>query len=102
MPAQSAARRWSEIVARQERSGLTIRDFAHCHGLNANTLTWWRWKLRQEPSPSPGLVDFIEAEVVERLPEPGIALHIEHLGARIIVQEDTDLHQLRRLLEALC
>lgn len=102
MPAQSAAYRWSAIVDRQERSGLTIRDFADRNGLNANTLNWWRWRLRQEPPSSPELVDFIEAEVVEDLSEVGIELHIDHLGARITVHDNTDLYKLRRLLEALC
>lgn len=103
MPALSASHRWSEIVARQERSGLTIRDFARRNGLNANTLTWWRWRLRQEPLPSPELVDFIEAQVIEHRPEQsGIEVRLDHLGVRITIQEDTDFQKLRRLLEALC
>jgi hypothetical protein len=35
-------------VARWQRSGLTARAFAEQTGLNAHTLTFWKWRLGRE------------------------------------------------------
>jgi transposase-like protein len=37
---------WREIVERQERSGLTVRQFCEAEGLNASSLYGWRSRLR--------------------------------------------------------
>jgi putative transposase len=39
---------WREIVARQERSGLTVTEFCEQEGLKAGSLYGWRVRLRQE------------------------------------------------------
>ena len=36
------------VLRRWRRSGLSLREFAREKGLSANTLAWWRWKLRRE------------------------------------------------------
>jgi putative transposase len=38
---------WREIVARQEQSGLTVREFCEREGLKAASLYGWRVRLRQ-------------------------------------------------------
>ena len=44
------------MVREQERSGMSLREFVAARGVNAHTLSWWRWRLRsekvQEPPPS--------------------------------------------------
>ncbi len=39
---------WRETVADHEESGVPVAAFAALRGLNANTLSWWRWRLRNE------------------------------------------------------
>jgi transposase-like protein len=41
---------WREIVARQEKSGLTVQEFCEREGLKAASLYGWRVRLRQEPA----------------------------------------------------
>jgi transposase len=45
--------KWHAHVVAWKRSGQSGADYARRHGLNANTLAWWRWQLgreRSEPS----------------------------------------------------
>jgi hypothetical protein len=41
-----AAGKWAKRIERYEKSGLSQRAFAIREGLNAGTLSFWRWKLR--------------------------------------------------------
>ena len=34
------------LLAQREREGLTYEQLARRSGLAANTLAWWRWRLR--------------------------------------------------------
>jgi transposase-like protein len=52
---------WAELVVRFEASGQSASAFAARHGLNANTLKWWRSQLRagslyrkRQEKPPPG------------------------------------------------
>jgi transposase-like protein len=96
----SASARWAAIVEQHEQSGQTIRAFAAQHGLNPQTLSWWRWKVgcTERPVQTP---PFIEVEV-ERPVEPTVVLAFEDYRAHIVVDPDTDLEMLRKLLAALC
>lgn len=50
---------WAKRVGRWQRSGLTARGFAEQAGLNAHTLTFWKWRLGregEEGGPAPGVV----------------------------------------------
>lgn len=44
---------WRRLCAGSFDSGMTVRAYAERHGVNANTLSWWRSQLRDElESPS--------------------------------------------------
>ena len=92
--------RWSRIVNRSYRTSLTLGEFARREGVNPNTLAWWRWKLRGEPT-EPG---FAEVEVVEDGRDEercggGLAVHVG--TARIDVDGSSDLQLLRAVVEVL-
>ncbi len=95
-----AARRWRPIIAEQERSGLSIRKFAESRGYKASTLAWWRSRLRQKPVKS----TFVEVPVVSQFvpATPSIVLELDSFEARVLVDPDTDLALLKKLLVALC
>jgi transposase-like protein len=40
--------KWSELVRRWSESGLTAAEFARREGLNAGTLSYWKWRRRRE------------------------------------------------------
>ena len=41
---------WAKRVERWQESGLTSKEFAAELGISANTLTYWKWRLRKERS----------------------------------------------------
>lgn len=45
MARRSTREQWRARVEAWEDSGLTQREFAAEHDLNASTLSWWKWKL---------------------------------------------------------
>jgi hypothetical protein len=40
--------KWAELVKRWAESGLKAAEFARREGLNAGTLSYWKWRLRRE------------------------------------------------------
>jgi hypothetical protein len=110
MEQPSAAARWADIVDECESSGLTAREFAEASDLNPRTLKWWRWKLGRSPEPKPAESAFYElrveepdAETVPALPTiSGVVLALDRFEASVLVDGDTDLVLLRRVLGALC
>lgn len=44
---------WVRRVRRWKKSGLTAKDFAAREGVNAKTLSYWRWKLGTQPALEP-------------------------------------------------
>ena len=47
---------WRRTIRRQQRSGLTVRDFCVCEGLKDGNFRWWRQELArrdQQPSTTP-------------------------------------------------
>lgn len=92
------ARRWAALIDQADRSELTNREFAAQAGVNPNTLAWWKWRLGSARR----TVTTQFVEVVEHEPL-ATALHIEvGEGVRIRVDDTTDLHLLRRVVDALC
>jgi len=92
-----AAQRWSSILEEVADSGLSVREFARKHGLNASTLSWWRWKLTQDADETEEDDRFVEA--VALAPAPSLCVRLGRVT--IDVDDDTDLFLLRRVVGAL-
>jgi transposase-like protein len=41
---------WSKRVQRWKESGLSAVEYARELGINARTLSYWKWRLKQEPA----------------------------------------------------
>jgi hypothetical protein len=41
-------REWARSVAAASRSGLTLTEFGHRHGISGRQLSWWKWELSRE------------------------------------------------------
>ena len=60
---------WRGTIRRQQRSGLTVRDFCLQEGLKDWTLRWWRQELsRRDRQTSAVIRDEQECEPVEEAP----------------------------------
>ncbi len=106
---------WREIVQRQARSGLSVTRFAARERLSAQSLFWWRWRLRSDgetpvaaPADGTASIDKIELIPVELArvdPLPvGTSTGFElRLGTDITLRIPCgfDARELRRLLEVL-
>lgn len=104
MPETASTQRWRQLCAAYQTSGLTARVFAERHGINARTLLWWRSQLKKldrERREAPVLE---QTFTVVRVQEPvgTVVLAFEHIDAHVVVDHETDLALLRRVLEALC
>lgn len=95
-----AATRWSAIIARGERSSLSLRQFAAREGVNPSTLAWWRWNLRRgERSPKRDH-GFAEVCLVDHHPAPS-GLLVEVGSVRIRLNGSSDLGLLRAVVDVL-
>ncbi len=45
---EAAREIWAKRVERWKDSGLTAKEFAAELGINAHSLSWWRWRLSSE------------------------------------------------------
>lgn len=100
MSETAATRRWRKIVADHDRSGLTIRAFAEARGLNRRTLAWWRSQIRKLDGETREVATrFTALTVVE--PVGTVVLALDDHKAHVVVDHQTDLGLLRRLLEAM-
>jgi len=59
------------LLAEQQRSGLTLAEFARRRGVRAGTLSWWRHRLRGQ-----GARRKSQAKPREKVPERGTFLEI--------------------------
>jgi transposase-like protein len=46
--ARTSREEWAKRVERWKDSGLTAAEFATEVGINAHSLTWWKWRLASE------------------------------------------------------
>ena len=97
-----AEARWRTLIAAQERSGLSVAEFADRRGLKAATLYWWRSRLRRGERPEPRIVSVelfdSQAESVRE------ARHFELElagGRRLRVPQHFDADELARLIAVL-
>lgn len=90
-----AAKKWSAVLDDAEAAELPMREFARSRGLNPNTLAWWKWRLKQRPvrrQPS----TFVPVLVASRS-----QVEVQIGAALLVVDEETDLALLKRVVEAL-
>jgi hypothetical protein len=88
--------RWSALVTDLRRSGLSIREFAARHDVNAKTLGWCLTKLRHAPvSPR-----FVEVRLAPAAPTV-LRLSFTTLPMSLEVPVGTDLEWLRQVVGAL-
>jgi transposase len=102
---------WAKRVERWQDSGLTAKEYAAELGINAHSLSWWKWRLAatkdSSPAPSPrrsrratpaGPMTFIEIP-----PPPAIELFEVVLPSslRVRVPATFDAPTLVRLLDVL-
>lgn len=100
MPSAAAIDRWTQVVVRQEQSGKTIRAFCAANKVNANTLGWWRHHLGRARR-RPAAPEFVEITIAEPVAATVVLVLDEH-PAHVVIDPETDLVLLRRVLEALC
>jgi len=41
---------WRDVLDRHAASGLSLRAFASCEDLSANTLAYWKYSMRPAPT----------------------------------------------------
>lgn len=109
MATEDTLARWTGIIQDQESSGLSPKQYALRTGINPKSLSWWRWNLRRNHTKSQPLVagSFTELTVTEpvaaRKPSQSpVRLVLEDYRAHLVVDDDTDLTLVRRLLESVC
>jgi hypothetical protein len=84
------------LVSEWRASGLTAQEYATSRGVNARTLSWWKWKLRTRHEQT-----FLEVVVTAPAPPPP-DLVVEFGELRVRVPSGFDALELRRLVSALC
>lgn len=90
-----ATRRWRKIIAAHDASGMTIKAFAQAHQLKSGTLAWWRSELKRRDA----MPEF--TELVLTKPATPLALTLDDFRAHLVIDQDTDLDLLRRVLQAI-
>jgi len=95
---RSDGRRWQELLAKQARSGLSLRAFAAREGVSPNTLAYWKYKRGAERKGSPALVP---VRVIDDERPRGGELVIEFASARLRVGSGCDLDLLARVIAIL-
>ena len=104
--AETGRARWIERVEQWKQSGLTAREYAAKAGLNAGTLTYWKWRLsrdarvqkapagtRKRRTRKPKLIELTPVTVVDERMEIELSN-----GHRLRVPARFDSQALSRLL----
>jgi hypothetical protein len=94
---------WAKRVERWAASGLTAAEFAEEIGVNARTLTYWKWKLgRPAASVESRRLEFVEvAPPAERRPATDALEVVLGGGVVIRVPARFDADALRRVVATL-
>ena len=107
---------WQKRVERWGASGLTAAEFAPEIGVNARTLTYWKWKLGsvvtgerhpqrgRGPEPEPTFVEVIPAPLSTVSSDGAASEALEIVlsgGIRVRVPARFDAEALRRVVAAL-
>jgi hypothetical protein len=96
------------VLARWQRSGLTLREFGQQRGIPPSTLSWWRQVFRRAGEAEVNGAAAEKPVVFTEVPQPAkvprtvsvveIVLHSGHM-VRVSAGADTDT--LQRVLQAL-
>ena len=101
------ARQMRRVLARWQRSGLTLREFAEKRGIPLSTLTWWRVFRRAGEDEVNGAaaengVVFTEVPPPAKVPgTPAVLEIVLHSGHIVRVPAGADIGTLQRVLQAL-
>jgi hypothetical protein len=105
----TAREKWRGLVRRWKESGLTCDGFAAQAGINAGTLSYWKWRLGKEATPAKRSPRRAEAPVfVEVTPTAGWTPRTSERIELVVnddivvrVPEHFDDESLRRVLGVL-
>jgi hypothetical protein len=91
---------WSERLAEQERSGMSVRSFCKDHGIAEHVFYYWRKRLRNQSQP----VRFALVERAGAPPESSAPAGLELVlttGERLRIGAGVDAATLRTVMEVL-
>ncbi|MFI5394986.1 MAG: IS66 family insertion sequence element accessory protein TnpA [Candidatus Binatia bacterium] len=101
------ARQMRRVLARWQRSGLTLREFGQQRGIPLSTLTWWRQVFRRAGGPVNG-TPAENAVVFTEVPRPATVLTtppvleiVLRSGHVVRVPAGADTETLQRVLQTL-
>lgn len=97
-PRRSRAQ-WRQLLLDQRRSGATPEDFAHDHGILAQRLRWWAWKLRAELDTRP--IELVPIHTATAM-DIDAEITIGDLTLRVRTTSPTAIAQLIRELRTSC
>ena len=91
------------LLARRETEGLSLRAIAEDAGIPFGTLSWWSWRLRQDPTPALDAEGGFVELVATAQSEPSAADLVVALGngVDLRVRRGTDVDWLREVVVAL-
>jgi hypothetical protein len=94
--------KWRGLIAEQERSGLTARDYAASRGIAPATLYWWRSRLGRSRMPALVPVEVVDygGAGVRHGGDGSFEVHFES-GVALMVRTGFDEEELRRLVRVL-
>ena len=105
------ARQMRRVLARWQRSGLTLREFGQQRRIPVSTLTWWRQVFRRagetvnagtKNAPASDAVVFTEVPPRAIVPTPSPVMEIVLRSGHVLrVPSGADADTLQRVLEAL-
>lgn len=105
------ARQMRRVLARWQRSGLTLREFGQQRGIPLSTLTWWRQVFRRagEPmksasnsAPASDAVVFTEVPRPATVPKTPPVLEIVLRSGHVLrLPAGADTETLQRVFQAL-
>jgi transposase-like protein len=91
---------WRELVAEQERSGISVKCFCQDHGLGEHLFYYWRRRLREQQEPMRLAV--VEARSARPVSDTKAVLELVLVsGDRLRIGAGVDRATLRTVVEAL-
>ena len=91
--------KWQSLVARQVRSGKSVRQFCSEEGLSPATLFWWRSKLKSREASH--LIPVTVVDAPSPMPPSVEAFELSIGNATLSIPHGFDAEELRRILQVL-